>query len=59
MQSEYHGNQTHFKFSAGKFEIENVRFEDDGVITFRAKNVFGYQVAKVKLTVLGEFVRLL
>ena len=56
MQSEYHVNETRFKISADKFEIEDVRFEDEGVITCLAKNVFGVQEAKLKLTVLGEYV---
>ena len=56
MQSKIHGNETRFKITADKFEIEDVRFEDEGVITCRAKNVFGVQVVKIELTVLGEFV---
>ena len=55
VQGKNHRNETRFKITDDKFEKENVRFEDEGVITCRAKNVFGVQVAKVELTVLGEF----
>ena len=36
--------------------MDNVRFEDEGVITCRAENVFEVQETKVELTVLGEWV---
>ena len=32
-----------------------VRFEDQGIITCQAENVFGTRVARVKLVVFGEF----
>ena len=41
------------------FEIAEVRFEDHGIITCQAGNVFGTRVAQVKLIVFGEFVCLL
>ncbi|CAH3160376.1 unnamed protein product [Porites lobata] len=36
-----------------KFELNYIRFEDEGVITCRAENVFGVQETEVELTVLG------
>ena len=42
------------KSTENKFEIKNVRFEDEGVITYRAENVFGAQENEIELTVLGE-----
>ena len=38
-----------------KFELNYIRFEDEGVITCRAENVFGVQETEVELTVLGKF----
>lgn len=55
MQGKNHGNQTRFKTTLDKFDIDDVRFEDEGVITCRAENVFGVQETKVELTVLGEW----
>ena len=37
------------------FEITEARFEDQGMITCQAENVFGTRVALVKLIVFGEF----
>lgn len=54
MQGKNRGNQTRFKTTLDKFDIDDVRFEDEGVITCRAENVFGVQETKVELTVLGE-----
>ena len=54
MQGKNRGNQTRFKTTLDKFDIDDVRFEDEGVITCRAENVFGAQETKVELTVLGE-----
>lgn len=56
MRSKNHGNQTRFKTALDKFDIDDVRFEDEGVIMCRAENVFGVQETKVELTVLGECV---
>jgi len=56
MQGKNHQNQTRFKNAADKFVMDDVRFEDEGVITCRAENVFGVQETKVELTVLGEFI---
>ena len=55
MQSKNRGNQTRFKTTLDKFDIDDVRFEDEGVIMCRAENVFGVQETKVELTVLGEW----
>ena len=41
------------------FEIAEVRFEDQGMITCQAENVFGTREAQVKFIVFGEFVCLL
>ena len=37
------------------FEITEARFEDHGMITCQAENVFGTRVAQVKLIVFGEY----
>ena len=50
-----HGNQSRFKITDETFEIMEVRFEDQGLITCQAENVFGTRVARVKLIVFGEF----
>ena len=47
-------NQTRFRILADKFEMDKVRFEDQGVITSRAENMFGVQVIETKITVKGE-----
>ena len=39
-----------------KFELNYIRFEDEGVITCRAENVFGVQETEVEVTVLGKFI---
>ena len=49
-------NRSRFKFTAELFEISDVRFEDQGKITCLAENVFGSQVAHVKVLVFGELV---
>ena len=49
-------DQGRYKTTADKFEIKEVRFEDQGMITCRAENLFGVREAKVELTILGEFV---
>ena len=56
LQERNHGNQSRYKITADKFEIRGVLFEDQGMITCRAENVFGLQEINVKLVVLGEFV---
>ena len=33
-----------------------VRFEDQGIITCQAENVFGTRVARLRLIVFGEFI---
>ncbi|KAM7427694.1 hypothetical protein ABFA07_021217 [Porites harrisoni] len=53
LQDKNHENQTRYKVTADKFEIDDVHFEDEGVINCRAENLFGVQEAKVELTVLG------
>jgi len=54
VQGRNHTNQSRYKIAADKFEIREVRFEDQGTITCRAENVFGVQEAKVKLVVFGS-----
>jgi len=54
LQGRNHGNQSRFELTDKAFEIMNVRFEDQGMITCQAENVFGTQVAHVKLIVFGE-----
>ena len=49
-------DQGRYKITADKFEISEVRFEDQGMITCRAENLFGVRETKVELTVLGQFV---
>ena len=56
VQGRNHGNQRRYKITADKFKIREVRFEDQGIITCRAENLFGLQEINVKLVVLGEFV---
>lgn len=56
MQGKSYQNQTRFKIAADKFVMDDVRFEDEGVITCRAENVFGVEETKFELTVLGEFI---
>ena len=56
LQSGTHYNQSRFNFTDKTFEIAEVRFEDQGMITCQAENVFGTRVAQVKLIVFGEFV---
>ena len=56
MQGKSYQNQTRFKIATDNFVMDDVRFEDEGVITCRAENVFGVEETKVELTVLGEFI---
>ena len=56
LQSGTHYNESRFKFTDKTFQIAEVRFEDQGMITCQAENVFGTRVAQVKLIVFGEFV---
>ena len=46
--------ETRFRILADKFEVDNVRFEDEEVITNRAENMFGIQVTQLKITVKSE-----
>ena len=55
LQGGNHGNQSRFKFTDETFEIAEVRFENQGMITCQAENVFGTRVTQVKLIVFGEF----
>lgn len=55
MKTKTQENQTRFRVLADKFEMSDVRFEDEGVITSRAENMFGIQVTEVKITVRGEY----
>ena len=55
LQSGTHYNQSRFKLTDKTFEIAEVRFEDQGMITCQAENMFGTRVAQVKLIVFGEF----
>jgi len=52
-QGENHGNQSRFKITDKTFEIAGARFEDQGMITCQAENVFGIRVAQVELIVFG------
>ena len=54
MKTKTQENQTRFRVPADKFEMSDVRFEDEGLITSRAENMFGIQVTEVKITVKGE-----
>lgn len=55
MQGKSYQNQTRFKIASDKFVMDDVHFEDEGIITCRAENVFGVEEAKVELTVLGNY----
>ena len=56
MRLKIHENQSRINSTGDeKFELNDVRFEDEGVITCRAENVFGVQETEVELTVLGNF----
>ena len=49
-----YGDKSRFNITDKIFEIRGVRFEDQGMITCRAENLFGIQETKVDLVVLGE-----
>ena len=55
VQGETHEEQSRYKITADKFEIGAVRFEDQGMITCRAENLFGVRETAVKLIVFGKF----
>lgn len=55
VQDKNHGNQSRYTITADQFEIREVRFEDQGIITCQAENLFGVQETKVELVVFGEF----
>ncbi|XP_068679572.1 uncharacterized protein [Montipora foliosa] len=48
-----YGDKSRFNITDKIFEIRGVRFEDQGMITCRAENLFGIQETKVDLVVLG------
>lgn len=52
-------DQSRYMITAEQFEIREVRFEDQGIITCRAENVFGFQETKVELIVFGEVIFIL
>lgn len=54
IRNKTQGNKRRVNITGNKFEIKSVRFEDKGVITCRAENVFGVQENEIELTVLGE-----
>ena len=53
MQGKSRESPARFRILDDKFEMDNVRFEDEGLITCHAENMFGVEVSKVNLTVLG------
>ena len=57
VEGKTHGEQSRYKITADKFEISEVRFEDHGMITCRAENLFGVREAGVKLIIFGKFFR--
>ncbi|XP_068747696.1 uncharacterized protein [Montipora capricornis] len=48
-----YGDKSRFNITDKIFKIRGVRFEDQGMITCRAENLFGIQETKVDLVVLG------
>ena len=58
MQGKSRESPARFRILDDKFEMNNVRFEDEGLITCHAENMFGVEVSKVNLTVLGELLLL-
>ena len=58
MQGKSRESPARFRILDDKFEMDNVRFEDEGLITCHAENMFGVEVSKVNLTVLGELLLL-
>ena len=56
VQGKNGGDQSRHTITADQFAIREVRFEDQGIITCRAENVFGFQDTKVELIVFGEFI---
>lgn len=55
VRDKNHGDQSRYTITADQIEIREVRFEDQGIITCRAENLFGIQETKVNLIVFGEF----
>ena len=51
-----YGDKTRFNITDEKFEIREVRLEDQGMITCRAENLFGVQETRVELVVSGKVV---
>lgn len=58
VQGKNGGDQSRHTITADQFAIREVRFEDQGIITCRAENVFGFQDTKVELIVFGELISL-
>ena len=56
MQGKSRESPARFRILDDKFEMDNVRFEDEGLITCHAENMLGVEVSKLNLTVLGESV---
>ena len=56
LQSKIQGNGGRILVTNEKLEMRNVRFLDQGKIECLAENVFGTQVARVKLIVFGEHI---
>ena len=54
IQGRGYGDKTRFNITDEKFEIWRVRFEDQGMITCRAENLFGVKETRVELVVLGK-----
>ena len=59
VQGKNGGDQSRHTVTADQFAIREVRFEDQGIITCRAENVFGFRETKVELIVFGEFIFIL
>ena len=59
VQGKNGGDHSRHTITADQFEIREVRFEDQGIITCRVENVFGFQETKVELIVFGEFIFIL
>ena len=59
VQGKSGGDQSRHMITADHFEIRGVRFEDQGIITCRVENLFGFQETKVELIVFGKFIFIL
>ena len=47
MQGKSRESPARFRILDDKFEMDNVRFEDEGLITCHAENMFGVEVSKL------------